>query len=75
MEDEQRLAIMEAVAQGVIQGLNGNENRLFGNGQSDLTASPRRTIQIGPNGKRTFTELAEPTDGLSCKVCKLCLCA
>ena len=32
MEDEQRLAIMEAVAQGVIQGLNGNENRLFGNG-------------------------------------------
>ena len=32
MEDEQRLAVMEAVAQGVIQGLNGNENRLFGNG-------------------------------------------
>ena len=32
MEDEQRLAIIEAVAQGVIQGLNGNENRLFGNG-------------------------------------------
>ena len=32
MEDEQRLAIKEAVAQGVIQGLNGNENRLFGNG-------------------------------------------
>ena len=32
MENEERLAIMEAVAQGVIQGLNGNENRLFGNG-------------------------------------------
>ena len=32
MEDKQRLAIMETVAQGVIQGLNGNENRLFGNG-------------------------------------------
>ena len=32
MENEERLAIKEAVAQGVIQGLNGNKDRLFGNG-------------------------------------------
>ena len=32
MDADERLALVEAVAQGVAQGLNGNGNRLFGNG-------------------------------------------
>ena len=57
MEDEQRLAIMEAVAQGVIQGLNGNENRLFGNGAIRPDSFPSQNYPDWPQWKTQWTEL------------------
>ena len=54
MEDEQRLAIMEAVAQGVIQGLNGNENRLFGNGAIRTDSFPSQNYPDWSQWKTHF---------------------
>ena len=48
MEDEQRLTIMEAVAQGLIQGINGNENRLFGNRAIRPDSFPLQLSQLVP---------------------------
>ena len=54
MENEERLAIMEAVAQGVIQGLNGNENRLFGNGTIRPDSFPSQNYPDWAQWKTNF---------------------
>ena len=54
MENEERLAIMEAVAQRVIRGLNGNENRLSGNGAIRPDSFPSQNHPDWPQWKTHF---------------------